>query len=371
LRFIPVTELKGGEILAINIVNANKNILMSEGATLTVANISRLKKLNIKSIYINDDLTKRDTNSLYVNAIPDELKNNSINSIKSSFVKFNTEITKEKRKLKYGDNGEQFLNAIGKISKNLIDELIAKRNSNVAIMDIKNMSDYHFSHSINVAVLSLIIGIALKLSKKDMENLVVGALLIDIGCQKIDDKLFCYELDYNEDQFKIVKEHTMLGYQMLNENTLFNANVKRIVHEHHERIDGSGYPRGLKGNDISILSKIVMLADVYDAMISDRPHRIAHTQNEVFEHIMAGAGRLYDFEIANIFARKIIPYPVGTYVQLSNNLKGIVLENNENYPLRPILRIVVNKSDDKFSQYRVNLMETNNLTIKKVIYSLK
>lgn len=158
------------------------------------------------------------------------------------------------------------------------------------------------------------------------------------------------------------------GYDQINDNTTFNAHVKSIIMHHHERINGTGYPNGLMGSDIHPLAKIVMLADVYDAMTSDRPHRLAHTQQEALEYIMAQAGEIFDFNIANAFSRKLVPYPVDSYVMLSNLEEGVVVRNNPNHPLRPIIRITSQSMDEAMQNSSIDLLEHNNIVIKKNIY---
>ncbi|GAU79946.1 HD-GYP domain-containing protein [Fusibacter sp. 3D3] len=122
------------------------------------------------------------------------------------------------------------------------------------------------------------------------------------------------------------------------------------------------------GSEIHPHAKIVMLADVYDAMTSDRDYRLAHPHHEVVEYIMGSAGTLFDFDLAGTFCRCIILYPAGSYVLLSNGLKAVILKNHPAHPLRPIVRTFKNGKLNGGADGYIDLLETHNLTIQKLIY---
>lgn len=370
LRYIPLKSLKGVEILAQNIINANKQVLMREGTLLNIDRIARLLKTGIKSAYIKDPQMDAHLDEELKDVIDPETRQSSIYNVKNCFERFDSNIKRHKKSAKYGDEGILLFDGVKNISSNLIDEILNSKNPQIAMMDIKNITDYHYEHSVNVAVLSLLIGVEMGLSLKELEDLAYGAIMIDIGNSSVDKKILYKEEMLSEDEIKEVKKHVKTGYDYLNDNTTFNAHVKNILLQHHERIDGSGYPNKMHGKDISKLAKIVMVADVYDAMTSDRSYRDAFNQSEVTEYIMANAGECFDFNIANIFVRKVVIYPVGCYVLLSNNQKGLVLQNNKDYPLRPKIRTFGNLSHDEDSQLILDLKETKNIVITKVIHSI-
>ena len=156
-----------------------------------------------------------------------------------------------------------------------------------------------------------------------------------------------------------------LSRQLLNDNTLANAFVKNIVLKHHERMNGSGYPMGLKSSEIDKYTKIVMIADVYDAMTSDRPYRKAYTPNEALEYIM-GPSNLFDPDSAYAFSRYILPYPPGELVELSGGSTALVIGTNEHMPLRPVVRVIMGVNRNEV----IDLKERRNIVIlrKATIY---
>jgi len=305
-----------------------------------------------------------------MDTIDTTIRNHSINKVKKSIEEFQGSVDKQKKTLKYSDSGSELFTSIKNISTDLVNEVLSAKSTSISMLDIKSVSDYYYEHSVNITVLSLIIGTEMGLSTDELESLAFGALLVDIGCNWLDKEVLLKESELDSSEFEKVKDHVQLGFEYITKNTIFNAHVKSIIMHHHERIDGSGYPSGLKGDNIHKLAKIVMVADVYDALTSDRPYRRAYNQHEAIEYIMGRAGSLFDFDIANIFSRKVIPYPVGTYVKLSNNQKGVITENNSNHPLRPVIRTFGESKYTSETSFQIDLLEVNNVTIEKVIYDL-
>lgn len=370
MRYMPVQHLVGDEILAATLTNAKMQTLIKEGTVLTSKIIDRIKRYGVQSLYIKDSYMENEVEEEISDTISPNLRVNSTHKIKQSFDRFHSKVFIQKNSLKYGDTGQNLIDGLQNISNDLINEILLSKNTRVMMNDIKTSNDYTYQHSINVAVLSLIIGTTLGLSSQNLQDLTLGAMLCDIGVQWVDEKILNKTEALTEQEIKSIKDHAQIGYQYLNDNTTFNGHVKSIVLQHHERIDGSGYPNGLKDDDIHPLAKIVMIADVYDAMTSDRPHRVAHNQHDAIEYIMAQAHKQYDFNTANFFSRKIVPYPVGTYVLLSNQQKGVILKNNPGHPLRPVLRTFGKSCITNTNDVRLDLLEHHNVVIEKIVYKL-
>jgi HD-GYP domain-containing protein (c-di-GMP phosphodiesterase class II) len=370
MRFLPISHLKGGEVLAVNIINANMQVLMRAGVVLSKKYIDRIIKYGIKSVYIKDPVMEPFIEYTAIDTIEAETRLHSVHTVKDSFQKFDKKVKQQKTSKKYGDIGLELFESLKPVAQDLINEIINAKNIKVAMMNIKKQSEYQFEHSVNVAVLSIMIGVEMGLPTKDLESLAYGALLIDIGYRWVDPDLLNNERSLSPEELEELQSHVQIGYEHIKDNTAFNGHVKSIILQHHERIDGSGYPNKLHGDEIHRLSKIVMIADVYDALTSDRSYRNAFRQNEGLEFIMAHAGTLFDFKVANIFARKVIPYPVGTYVMLSNKFYGVVLENNSSYPLRPKVKLIDIDNKESDNHQMIDLMEIKNVVISEVIYGL-
>lgn len=370
MRFIPIDYLHGNEVIAVNILNANLHILVRKGTALSHKMIDRIKDYGIQSVYIEDEKMSQFLKSDISDTIHPEIRSSSVFKLRDAFDTFEKQINIQKKSLRFGDSGQLLFKKLKETSKNLIDEVLKNKKHLITMNDIKSISSYHYEHAVNVAVLSLIIGAEIGLNSDALESLTFGALMIDMGSRWVEESLLLSSKKLETYELYEIRNHVKYGYSYLTENTTFNAHVKSILMHHHERMNGSGYPKALLAADIHPLAKIIMIADVYDALTSDRPYRKAYNQHEAIEYIMGNAGTLFDFKLASIFARKVIPYPIGSYVLLSNGQKGIVTANNNDYPLRPIVRTFGISQYTLSSSFQINLLETSNVVIKKIIYSL-
>lgn len=368
MRFKPLDNLTEDEVLAENLVNLNNQILLKKNATLNDKTTQRIKNMGFKSLYIKNAEEEAYLEEEVKDIINPEIRKRAISDVKDCMDTFYQELNKQKQQLVYGDSGRELISSIDRVSESLIDEILNSTDLTISIMDIKTDSHYQYEHAINTAVLSIMLSVKMGLTMVDMKNVAIASLLANIGYKDLPKEIFESDDPLTLEHWKLIKEHPKIGYDILTNNTNLNAHIKTIVLQHHERIDGSGYPNGLKENEIHPLAKVLMLTDVYDAMTSDRPYRNAYPHNEALEYIMGNAGRLFDFNLANAFSRCIIPYPAGTHVLLSNNQKAVVLKNNRSYPLRPVIRLFKYGKIDTSDAGYINMFETQNLTITKIIY---
>lgn len=169
-----------------------------------------------------------------------------------------------------------------------------------SLAHIKGMDRWTYKHCLNVALVSIKIGVALDLSKMDLKNLVIGALLHDIGKIFIPSEILQKSSKLTEEEYEIIKTHSMSGYDYLKEFDDISLEIKNIVSQHHERLDGMGYPRRLYKDEIDYLAKIVTVADVYDAMIAERPYKKAMCQEDVIEYLIMNKNILFDCKIVDI-----------------------------------------------------------------------
>lgn len=370
MRLIPIECVRSGSYLGKTIYDNEGRILLKAGALLSQNIIRSIRNLNIFSIYVIDEYSDIEIEDI----VKPELRQKSVSLLKKTFTNIerianlNTgNDTKTKDSLL--KKNEAYFQSIYEISEELLQNILSNKNVLVSLVDIKSMDNYTYQHSVNVAILSLVLGISLRLSKKDLITLCIGALIHDIGKIFIPKEIITKEGPLTFDEYELIKSHPKKGYDYLHNEYSIKTASKLIVLQHHERVDGYGYPNNLKAHQINELSKIVAIADVYDALTSDRSYRRALCPNEALEYIMANADTMFDFKLVDTFAKTIVPFPSGTIVKLSNGDIGIVQETHINFPLRPNVKIVKSK-DSKKEGSLVRLIDELSLVISGIQHEI-
>ncbi|HZK58167.1 MAG TPA: HD-GYP domain-containing protein, partial [Clostridia bacterium] len=191
----------------------------------------------------------------------------------------------------------------------------------------------------HVPFYSMLIAAWLNLSDKEINEVIQAGLLHDIGKVKVPNKILNKKGKLTTEEFNTIKKHTTLGHEMLSKIDDISYGVKNAVLLHHERTDGSGYPFGMSTTFIDLYSKIVAIADVFDAMTSDRIYRKRKTPFDVFEMFKTVGVGIFDTTILNIFINKISPYYIGTNVMLNNGERGRIVYIPPRDVLSPIIEI--------------------------------
>lgn len=252
-------------------------------------------------------------------------------------------------------NVENILDCIGRDEKisasqiipiiETILEVVFKDQDNILLLTgYRSIFDtYYYVHSMDVCIYSLITARAMGLGYDEILTLGIGALLHDIGKSKVPEYILNKKGSLTENEFEEVKKHSREGHNLLKNISQINNDVRRIVLEHHERCDGSGYPNNLRDNQIDKLSKIVAVADIYDALTSDRVYKKKVLPHEAAEYLAAISRTQLDWEITKIFLENIAIYPKDCQVLLNTNEIGVVISSNHQVPLRPKLKILTDK----------------------------
>lgn len=340
MRFVPTSCLRSGMQLGKTLYGKSGGKLLSAGVVLNELYISHINMLGYQGIYIEDDLSK---DIEVANVISEDLHTETMNSVKKVFI---TAESTGKPAISEGEISQQV--------ENIVDELIGNKGMMINMIDLKCFDNYTYLHSVNVAVLSIIIGIAFDMNKDLLIRLGLGALLHDIGKVFVDKDILNKKDRLTQEEFEEMKTHSKRGYSYLVGKFAFPITSNVAVLDHHEKFDGSGYPNCKKGNEISLFGRIITVADVYDALTSERPYRKALSPSESMEYMMGNSGTLFDPDIVNVFIKKIAPYPVGTMVELSNGYQGIIAENYESFCLRPLVR-VVSRNNIPIAPFEMNL----------------
>lgn len=361
MRLVPIQCVKENDKLAKDIYDDNGRLLLKAGIILKITALKKIKALNIFSIYVIDEHSK----NIIEEVIAPEIRLKAIKSIKDKFGDLsNNDYFDKETGYK---NSEDEYQSILYVANQLIDEILSINDVMLNIVDIKSLSNYLYEHSINVAIISLIIGIKLNLHKFDLLDLSVGAILHDLGMVFLPKRVLEKKEKLTEKEYKIIRDHTKIGYDYLSESCEISVSSILVALQHHERIGGQGYPQAKDGGSISKFAKIVAIADTYDALTSDRPYRVAKSPNEALEYIMANGGILFDYKLVQLFSKIVVPYPKGTIVKLTNDEIAIVEKTSVNTPLRPQLKVLYSKNNIRVNKV-INLEKEIDIVIKGLHY---
>jgi putative nucleotidyltransferase with HDIG domain len=217
------------------------------------------------------------------------------------------------------------------IASNLMNAINSTDAIAVDISALKTSDEYTFKHSVDVATMSMVLAKQQGLSQKQIYEIGVAGLLHDIGKTKIP---LNKPARLTDEEFAVMKQHPVFGYRMIKGRDEFSNEICMAVLQHHEKMNSKGYPVGFPSDKITQYARILTIADIYDALVTERPYKSAFSQREAVEMIMSMTGEL-DLTAMKSFLESMILYPVDSIVELSNGEKAKVVKNNPHYILRP------------------------------------
>ncbi|WP_392486692.1 HD-GYP domain-containing protein [Haloimpatiens sp. FM7315] len=351
MRLEFIDNVKENEVLGKSILTYDGKILLRSGNLLTFSYIEKLKDLGVDYIYIEDD-------RLYDIDLEDEkltkLKQNTIKSI-SNIVKN----ISSNRRLEVREDIREV--------ENLVEYILENKDVNTSLYDIKTYDNYTYVHCLDTGIMATFLAMSLKISKEKVKELAIGAILHDVGKVKVPHKIISKNGRLTDAEFDEIKKHPLYGREILEKKFSSSKIILNTVAQHHERVDGRGYPYGLKSNEISRYGKIAAICDVYDAVSSDRCYRRKFSPNEAYELILGGSGTAFDEDLVDTFKKTFSIYPLGCKLLLSNGIEGYVCSQNKEFPDRPIIRVFPGGSMQNSLYYEMDLLKFSNITVVKVV----
>lgn len=237
----------------------------------------------------------------------------------------------------------------------IVNSVMRNKDALSALLRIKRIDDYTYSHAISCAVWASVLGRELGFSPEDIDTLAIGCATVDIGKTTLPRDLLVQPGPPTEAQWKQIQRHPAEGARILKESGLENTTILGMVETHHERHDGSGYPYGLSDNSIPVFGRIAGIIDSYDAMITERPYANARSSFNAVMELQKQADVLYQKELVDYFIRAIGVFPVGTVVELNSGEVGIVIAQDSSRRLRPKVMLIL----DEDKQPRDELLITD------------
>lgn len=311
--------------------------LIVKGAELDDYIIDSLIKLGIMTVYIQDGEYDEDDPDKVLTPIAKKQVERLRTADRSKVTLSDSVRKRVSEGIQYIYNNadsSEIVSATNNIAGELMSVISQNNAVAIDINALKTSDEYTFKHSVDVATISMVLAKQQGLSRKDIYEIGVSGLLHDVGKTKIPNEILNKPGRLDDEEFAIMKQHSVYGYHMIKDRPEFNNGICLGVLQHHEKMNGKGYPLGFDANKICPYAKILTVADIYDALVTERPYKSAFTQKDAIEMIMSMTDEL-DLNAMKSFLESMILYPVDSLVTLSNGERARVVKNNPNYILRP------------------------------------
>lgn len=342
-----------GMVLGKSIYSSTGNVLLAAGMVLDNRYIKRLKEIGIPAVYIKDSRFKE------VDSPPEVV-------LENTRIQTQSEVRRVFEQIEH--NGKVNLGSTKQMVNKILEEILASRDVLISLSDIRTYDDEVFGHSVSVCILSIMTGLKLGYNQLQLRELGVGSLLHDLGKACIAKTILNKKQRLTPQEFDGIKEHCRLGFEILHKQEEINLLAAHVALQHHEKYNGSGYPRGLKGAEIHEFARITAVADVYDAMTSDRIYRPAFTPMEAVQVLLESMGSHLDPDLVKIFIKNIALYPVGSIVTLNTGEVGVVVFTHPHFTDRPVVRLILDKRQKQFNRfYEIDLSTNTEYSIVSVL----
>ncbi|MCI5614310.1 MAG: HD-GYP domain-containing protein [Agathobacter sp.] len=336
MRYLTIDKLEKGMAIGQDIFGGTGEVRYKNHEILDEITIRELEAMGYQGIYVDDAFTQ---GIEIQEVISPEIRRETLKSVHEVFMTGNEPGTPEERNLQRTIEG-------------VVDEILKNGDVMCNMVDIKSYEDYIYFHSINVAMISAMMGCRMGMSRERLQELTTCALLHDIGKRFIEDEILDAPRALSEAEREEMSQHSKLGYTYLKERFHFGEEILEGVLEHHEWYNGEGYPMRKASDEISLFGRIIKIADSYDAMVSKTPYHKPIVPSDAVEYIMAMAGVEFDPKLVIQFLDCVAVYPVGCEVVLSTGEHAIVVRNYRGFVLRPRVMLMesattIDLKDDK------------------------
>ncbi len=346
MKTVDVSELQGGEYLAKPVILSNNQILFYEGTCLYMKHIETLVSAQIQTVDIFEPTMISPKAKIIIR---EELKNDCSSKVKTVLdSRINT--------------GRDDLREIENAANEIISDIYEREEVIDRVYDIRERNADLYEHSVMVATLSIMMALKLNMPQADVSSIGIGCLLHDMGLRYLTIGYENIDLaDFSPDELFEYKKHTLYGFASVEKENWMSTDSKKIILLHHEKLNGMGYPFCQK--NIPLCVRIVSVVDTFD----DRLCGIGCNRTEVREvlsYLRRYRDIFFDGRVVDSFLDMIAAYPVGTYVNTNYGDVAVVLEQNEHYSERPIIRLIKDKDGKEYDrEIIVNLIEDNDVNI--------
>lgn len=337
-------QLRLGSIIAEDILVNTGTPIIRKDTKVTREHIQVLRAFNVTKVPVSlgnvFNRSEEEINALNEGKV-DPINNEVVPVVKKDFVQlYNQAVNAYYKEFTSWEAGMKVdVAKLRNIIMPLVDKAMDDKKIFSHLNEYSSKEKYAAHHSIAVGIISGAIAKKLRYSAGQIIQIATAGLMADIGMSKIDVNIREKKSYLTEADFSEIKKHTIYSFQMIKDSPLLKPEMKLAIFQHHERLDGSGYPKGERMDNISIYSQIIAVADVYHAMTSERIYRAKSSSFKVLEMIREEEFGKYSFEVVNALISLVGALPISTRVRLSNGEIGEIVFLHRDSPMRPMIRL--------------------------------
>ncbi|HWI63770.1 MAG TPA: HD-GYP domain-containing protein [Symbiobacteriaceae bacterium] len=340
MHLVPVRQLTAGMRLARSILLPDGRTFLSKGAALRESYVAPLLEQGIISVYVVNELAPDVVAS---DVVSDQARQGLTDELRSMLRQISPAVAEASRRGAGRLAGNLPLDKLKTAVDKILDELLLNRHVVVNLKDLRSADDYTLGHSVNVCVLSTLLGTILGMTPAELKDLSMGALLHDIGKTLTPPAILSKPGRLTPEETAIMNRHTTDGWNILKEQRDISYRAAIITLQHHERWGGGGYPQGLSGEQIFRGSRICAVTDCYDAMISDRTYRPGMSPVRALELMTTEMSAFFEPDLVRHFTQCVAPYPVGSLVRITGDHQAVVVDVVQGKTYRPRIRPVLDR----------------------------
>jgi HD-GYP domain-containing protein (c-di-GMP phosphodiesterase class II) len=371
MKKIKTSDLKEGMMFSKPVYISGDNLLVPPLVNLKQKDIERLIKWNIAEVETEGDSVteeEKELIALHNRNESEALQKKEGYELYLTFIQRVEEIFKN-LKNKNEEKASQYLPIVSKLAKDIAHEVVNNQSKLLEYVARGSYRENRLSTSaVNCSILAAVIGQQLKFSHSRLMELVTGAILHDAGMLRINELILNKKEKLKDEELRLIMTHTPISYVIISKEMKLPEDVAAIGIYHHERWDGTGYPKKLKGEEIPLFARIVSVADAYEAMVNKRPYRKPLIGYSAIKNILNDNGTHFDPNILGTFLKCIGIYPIGSFVLLNSNIICKVIDLNATSPMRPQVELLLDSSGKKLKKReKIDLSSNDQFFILKAI----
>lgn len=353
--YVNVSELRVGKIIAEDIFANTQYPIMFKNTKVTHEHLHVFNVFQINSVLIFSEESSN-ANLEEKGSINNDTKivNNTIPEINTFQKIYDDAVIHFKKEFKGWEAGTKpDISKARLIILPLVERILENRSIIFDLNDFSSPKEYLHHHCIATGLIAAVLSQKLGYDRGFCIQMAIGGLLADCGMAKINSRIREKKTSLTKEEFQEIKKHPVYSYQMVKELPVLKTVVKEAIFQHHERLDGSGYPKGDKIDAISILSQVIAVADVFHAMTSERIYRSKESAFKVIEMIKESEFGKFDIKVVQALINLVADLPIGTVVELSNLERGEVMFVNKFSPTRPLIKLEGNGEIIDLAKHRI------------------